>query len=35
MFRKLASMVRGADGWYRVPGREELPFLFSLKASRT
>jgi SAM-dependent methyltransferase len=35
MFRWLPSMVRGADGWYRVPGREGLRFLFSLKASRT
>jgi SAM-dependent methyltransferase len=30
----LPSMVKGEDGWWHVPGREDLPFLFSLKASR-
>lgn len=35
MFQRLPSMVKGEDGWWRVPGRDDLPFLFSLKASKT
>lgn len=35
MFQKLPSMVRSDDGWWRVPGRDDLPFLFSLKASKS
>lgn len=35
MFHKLPSMVRGDDGWWRVPARNDLPFLFSLKASKS
>lgn len=34
MFQALPSMVKGADGWWRVPGRDDVPFLFSLKASK-
>ncbi len=34
MFQWLPLMVRGEDGWYRVPGRENVPLLFSLKASK-
>ena len=34
MFQALPSMVRGADGWWRVPGRSDVPFLFSLRASK-
>jgi SAM-dependent methyltransferase len=34
MFPWLPSMVEGEDGWYRVPGHEGVPFLFSLKASK-
>jgi hypothetical protein len=30
------SMQRAADGWYYLPGgRRDVPFLFSLKATRT
>ena len=30
------SMERAADGWYYLPGgRRDVPFLFSLKATRT
>jgi SAM-dependent methyltransferase len=35
MFQWLPAMVKGEDGWYRVPGHENVPFLFSLKASKT
>ena len=35
MFRWLPSMVRGDDGWWRVPDRDDVPFLFSLKASKS
>lgn len=35
MFRWLPSMEKSEDGWYRVPGRDDLPFLFSLKASKS
>jgi len=35
MFQKLPSMVKGDDGWWRLAGRDELPFLFSLKASKS
>jgi hypothetical protein len=29
-------MQRAADGWYYLPGgRRDVPFLFSLKATRT
>jgi SAM-dependent methyltransferase len=35
MFQRLPSMVQGDDGWWRAPGRDDLPFLFSLKASKT
>ncbi len=35
MFRWLPSMVKGDDGWCRVPGRDDVPFLFSLKASKS
>jgi SAM-dependent methyltransferase len=35
MFQRLPSMVKGEDGWWRVLGRDDLPFLFSLKASKT
>jgi len=34
MFQRLPSMVRGEDGWWRVPGHDNVPFLFSLKASK-
>lgn len=34
MFQWLPSMVQGADGWWRLPGRDDLPFLFSLRATR-
>jgi SAM-dependent methyltransferase len=32
MFQMLPSMVRGGDGWWRLPGHENIPLLFSLKA---
>jgi SAM-dependent methyltransferase len=35
MFPWLPSMVKGDDGWWRVPGRDNVPFLFSLKASKS
>lgn len=35
MFRRLPSMVKSDDGWWRIPGRDDVPFLFSLKASKT
>lgn len=35
MFQWLPSMVKGDDGWWRVPGRDNVPFLFSLKASKS
>lgn len=35
MFQRLPSMVKGEDGWWRVPGRDDVPFLFSLKASKS
>ena len=34
MFQRLPSMVKGEDGWWRVPGHDNVPFLFSLKASK-
>lgn len=34
MFRALPSMVKSDDGWCRMPGYENVPFLFTLKASR-
>jgi len=34
MFQRLPSMVRGEDGWWRVPGHDNVPLLFSLKASK-
>jgi SAM-dependent methyltransferase len=34
MFQWLPSMVKGEDGWWRVPGHDNVPFLFSLKASK-
>lgn len=34
MFQWLPSMVQGEDGWWRVPGSDNVPFLFSLKASK-
>lgn len=34
MFRWLPSMVKSDDGWCRIPGRDDVPFLFSLKASK-
>jgi SAM-dependent methyltransferase len=33
MSQLLPSMVRGEDGWFRMPGYENVPFLFTLKAS--
>ena len=33
-FQWLPSMVKGEDGWWRVPGHDNVPFLFSLKASK-
>jgi SAM-dependent methyltransferase len=35
MFPWLPSMVKGDDGWWHVPGRDDVPFLFSLKASKS
>jgi SAM-dependent methyltransferase len=35
MFRWLPSMVKGDDGWCRIPGRDDVPFLFSLRASKS
>lgn len=35
MFQWLPSMVKGDDGWYRVPDSNNVPFLFSLKASKS
>jgi SAM-dependent methyltransferase len=35
MFQRLPSMVKGEDGWWRVPGQDNVPFLFSLKASKS
>ena len=34
MFPQLASMVEDEGGWWHVPRRDDLPFLFSLKATR-
>lgn len=34
MFQRLPSMVKGEDGWWHVPGHDNVPFLFSLKASK-
>jgi SAM-dependent methyltransferase len=34
MFQRLPSMVRGEDGWWRVPGHDDVPYLFSLRASK-
>lgn len=34
MFQWLPSMVKGEDGWWRVPDQDSIPFLFSLKASK-
>ena len=35
-FPSLPTMERGADGWWRLPGknRDTIPLLFSLKATR-
>ena len=34
-WRRLPSMVKGDDGYYRLPdGREDFPFMFSLKATK-
>jgi len=33
-FQWLPSMVKGEDGCWRVPGHDNVPFLFSLKASK-
>lgn len=33
-WQRLPSMVRGEDGWWRLPGRDDLPFLFSLRARK-
>ncbi len=33
-FQWLPVMEQGADGWYRVPGRDDVPFLFSLAAAK-
>lgn len=35
MFQWLPSMVKGDDGWYHVPGHDNVPFLFSLEASKS
>jgi SAM-dependent methyltransferase len=35
MFRWLPSMAKDEDGWYRIPGRDDIPFLFSLKATNS
>ena len=35
MFQWLPSMVKGDDGYWRVPGPENVPFLFSLKATKS
>jgi len=35
MFQWLPSMVKSEDGWWRVPGHDNVPFLFSLKASKS
>jgi SAM-dependent methyltransferase len=32
-FQWLPGMEKDADGWWRLPGRNDVPFLFSLKAS--
>jgi SAM-dependent methyltransferase len=34
MFQRLPSMVPGEDEWWHVPGHDNVPFLFSLKASK-
>jgi SAM-dependent methyltransferase len=34
-FQWLPSMVQDRDGWWRLPDRDDVPFLFSLKASRS
>jgi len=34
MYQRLPSMVEGADGWWRLPGRDDMPFLFSLRATK-
>lgn len=34
-WQRLPSMVRGDDGWWRLPDRDDLPFLFSLLARKT
>ncbi|MCW2976705.1 MAG: Methyltransferase type 11, partial [Actinomycetia bacterium] len=35
VFQWLPSMVKRDDGWWHVAGRDNLPFLFSLKASKS
>jgi SAM-dependent methyltransferase len=35
VFRWLPSMEKSGDGWYRIPGRDDVPFLFSLKAAKS
>lgn len=34
-FQRLSTMVKSDDGWWRLPARDDLPFLFSLKASKS
>lgn len=35
MFQWLPSMAKDGDGWWRIPGRDDVPFSFSLKASKS
>lgn len=34
-WQRLPSMVRGEDGWWRIPDRNDLPLLFSLRARKS
>ena len=33
-WQRLPSMVKGEDGWWRLPGRDDLPLVFSLRARK-
>jgi len=32
--QRLPGMVRGEDAWWRLPDRDDVPFLFSIRARK-